>query len=212
MKDSYQKTFETWNKIAELYEDKFMDLKDYNDSYNAFLKYLPRIDSSVLELGCGPGNITKYLLSARPKLKILGIDISDNMLTLAKRNNPGAEFKKMDIRDIQLLTNTYDGIVCGFCIPYLMKADLISLVKTSKTLLAKNGIAYFSFIEGAYEKSGFETGSTGDSTFVYYYQEEFFRDLLKENGFEIVDLFKQAFKKSNGRMENHLLFLAKNKV
>jgi len=27
--DNYQKTFETWNKVAELYRDKFMDLDLY---------------------------------------------------------------------------------------------------------------------------------------------------------------------------------------
>lgn len=35
LKTPYQETFETWNKIAGLYEEKFMDLDLYNQSYDA---------------------------------------------------------------------------------------------------------------------------------------------------------------------------------
>jgi hypothetical protein len=32
--DRYKETFETWNKVASLYQDKFMELDLYNDSTN----------------------------------------------------------------------------------------------------------------------------------------------------------------------------------
>ena len=61
--DKYRETFETWNKVAQLYEDKFMDLDLYNDTYDQFCELLLKKNASILEIGCGPGNITKYLLS-----------------------------------------------------------------------------------------------------------------------------------------------------
>lgn len=82
--DKYQETFDTWNKVATTYEDKFMDLDLYNDTYDIFLDLIPRKDASVLDIGCGPANITKYLLSQTPNLKIKGIDISKNMVKLAR--------------------------------------------------------------------------------------------------------------------------------
>ena len=36
--DKYQQTFETWNKIATIYQDKFMDLKLYDESYDFFCR------------------------------------------------------------------------------------------------------------------------------------------------------------------------------
>ena len=48
--DKYAITFKTWDKIAELYQEKFMDLDLYNDSYDALCDLLSD-NASVLELG-----------------------------------------------------------------------------------------------------------------------------------------------------------------
>ena len=104
--DRYKETFETWNKMASLYQVKFMDLDLYNDSYDIICKSITKKGASILEIGCGPGNITRYLLSQRPDYNILGIDIAPNMIALAQKNNPTAKFKVMDCRRIgELNTN-----------------------------------------------------------------------------------------------------------
>ncbi|WP_236010765.1 hypothetical protein [Flavobacterium chungangense] len=38
--DRYKETFETWNKIAKLYEDKFMNLNIYDETYDFFCSFL----------------------------------------------------------------------------------------------------------------------------------------------------------------------------
>lgn len=62
-------TIETWDKLASQYQDKFMNLDLYNDTYDLFCSRIVKKEASVLELGCGPGNITKYMLSKRPDFK-----------------------------------------------------------------------------------------------------------------------------------------------
>jgi tRNA G46 methylase TrmB len=54
----------------------FMNLDLYNDSYDAFCSLLSQEKPPILEIGCGPGNITKYLLSKIPSAHWLGIDIA----------------------------------------------------------------------------------------------------------------------------------------
>ncbi len=83
--DRYQETFETWNKVAKLYEDVFMHLDLYNDTYDIFCELITKENAHVLEIGCGPGNITRYLLEKKPDLLINGIDISPNMISLAEK-------------------------------------------------------------------------------------------------------------------------------
>ncbi len=117
--DRYKETFETWNKIASIYQDRFMDLDLYNDTYDYICNSVTKPNAKLLEIGCGPGNITKYLLTQRPDFDILGIDIAPNMIELAKKNNPSANFVVMDSRQINSLDKKYDGIIVGFCLPYL---------------------------------------------------------------------------------------------
>jgi trans-aconitate methyltransferase len=172
--ENYTLTFETWNKVADWYETVFMDFDLYNDSYDLFCEHLPSEKANVLEIGCGPGNITKYLLGKRPDIKIEGTDVAENMIVLAKANNPSATFRVMDCRDITTLTTQYDAVMCGFCLPYLSKMDCEDLIKNVYNLLKDNGIAYFSFVEGDYEKSGLHTNSKGDSLYFYFHQKAFF--------------------------------------
>jgi trans-aconitate methyltransferase len=124
--DRYKETFETWNNIASIYEDKFMKLDLYNDTYDYICNSITKQKAKLLEIGCGPGNITKYLLSQRPDFDIFGIDIAPNMIELAKKNNPTAKFAVMDSRQINRLETKYDGIIGGFCLPYLSHTKVMN--------------------------------------------------------------------------------------
>jgi len=207
--DKYQVTFETWNKIAQLYENKFMDLDLYNDTYDIFCNSLKKRDASILEIGCGPGNITKYLLTKNPDLKIKGIDISENMIDLARKNNPSAEFEIMDTRKIHRINDKFDAIVCGFCIPYLSQSDCLKLITDCKNLLNDSGILYLSFVAGNYENSGFISGSSGDRAYFYYHNLDYLEKELKANSFETNELLLKNYKKADGTEEIHTIMISK---
>lgn len=207
--DNYKETFETWNKIAKIYQDKFMNLDLYNDSYDFICNSISKSNASILEIGCGPGNITKYLLSKRPDFDILGIDIAPNMVELAKVNNPTANFVVMDSRNINEIKSTFDGIVCGFCLPYLSHSDSEKFFKDCFNLLNENGFLYLSFVEGNPNKSNFQTSSSGDRSFFYFYDLEDLKTQLIENNFHELQIFKVEFKRSETVSELHTIITAK---
>lgn len=188
--DKYEETFETWNKMASLYEEKFMDLDIFNESYDSFLDALSGEQNKVLEFGCGPGNITRYLLQKRPDLKILGTDIAPNMIELARKNNPGARFEVMDGREIGQLEEKFDGIVGGFCLPYFSSEEAEKLIVDAASLLNKRGVVYLSFVDGDPGESGFKSNGQGDRVFIYYHRMETLKKLLAENGFEELKIFQ----------------------
>jgi len=205
--NKYQITFNTWNKVADLYQTKFMDLDLYDDSYDSFCeKTAP--NSKVLEIGCGPGNITKYILDKRPDFDLLAIDVAPNMIDLARQNNPTADFKVMDCREVNCISERFNAIICGFCLPYLSKEDCKKFIKDCSLLLKKDGQFYLSVAEGNYEKSGFQTGSTGDKTYFYYYQEEFLIEELEKNGFVDIELIKKIYPRGKEE-EIHLILMSK---
>ena len=208
--DRYKETFETWNKIASLYQDKFMELDLYNDSYDFICNSIDKPNAKLLEIGCGPGNITKYLISKRPDFDIFGIDIAPNMVELARQNNPAAHFAVMDSRQINNLDSTYDGIVCGFCLPYLSQTETNELISNSYNLLSDNGLLYLSFVEGDPDKSDFKAGSGGR---VYFYYHKLDDITLQLNSFKFgeIKIFKVKYKISETKFDTHTILTAKKK-
>jgi ubiquinone/menaquinone biosynthesis C-methylase UbiE len=180
--DKYQQTFDTWNKLAGLYQEKFMHLDLYNESYDQLCQSLPT-KAEVLDVGCGPGNITRYCLNKRPDLHITGIDTAPAMIELAKQNNPAANFQLMDAREIKALHKSFDAIIAGFCIPYLDKKDLRLFLESCATVLNTGGCLYLSFVEGEHDRSGIKESSSGDSVLFHYYTLVELRQFLASYGF-----------------------------
>ena len=182
-----------FNKLANGYQDKFMDVSLYHDSFDIFCDNIKKENASVLELACGPGNITKYLLEKRPDLKITGSDLAPNMIELAKINNPKAEFQLLDFRNIKSLNNKFNAIMCGFGLPYLSKEEAIQFIADSTKILNSDGVFYISTMEDDNSKSKFQKGSSGDEIFINYHQADYLTKALQTNGFQIINLQRKKY-------------------
>jgi SAM-dependent methyltransferase len=62
--NDYLHNVSIYNHHVPQYVQKFMDLGLYRESFNELLNLLPP-NASILELGCGPGNVVKYLKSRK---------------------------------------------------------------------------------------------------------------------------------------------------
>jgi len=207
--NKYQKTFSTWDKLAQIYQDKFMEFALYNDTYDTFLMSINNYSSAkVLEVGCGPGNISKYLLSKNPELQITAIDASKNMIDLAKMNNPTVQCIEMDARKINKLTDQYDAVICGFCMPYLSPSDCKNLFANCKNLLKNAGTLYLSFVEGDDSKSGYQVGSSGDKMYFYYHPLDVLQETLKAHCFKTEHLIHKQYTKADNTVEIHTIIIA----
>lgn len=204
----HQETFTTWNKITKIYEDKFMNLDLYNDTYDFFCKSLTKRNAKILDVGCGPGNITKYILDQRADFDVLGIDIAPNMVQLAMANNPTANFRVMDVKQIHQLKFNYDGIVAGFCIPYLSAEETFHLISSAYDLLHKNGVLYLSFVEGNAIQSGFKSNSEGDQVYFHYHQLATLKAEMLRLGFKEPQIFEVDFPRSASEKEIHTIMIA----
>lgn len=86
--------------IGKGYETNDYILKKIN-RYNKNAK-------SVLELGCGTGS---NLLHFKKDIDLTGLDISGEMIKIAKKKLPGCKFYQQDIRSFSL-NKKYDLILC----------------------------------------------------------------------------------------------------
>ncbi len=186
MEDNFKNAVNIFNKYAEAYEEKYMDVSLYKRSLDELIDFLPR-KASVLDIGCGPGNISSYLLKQLPELRVTCADGAEKMLEIAARNNPRATFKILDIRKVKTIGEKFNAVICGFCLPYLSREETEVLLKDIYSILTKNGIFYLSTMEDSYSHSGYQKSSSGeDRLFIYYYEAEYLKDFLQEKGFKIV--------------------------
>ena len=204
---------ETYNKSAKNYQDKFMEMDLYNDTFNQFCDLIKIDNAKIFEIACGPGNVTKYLKSVNPKFQIKGIDLAPKMIELAKMNNPDVHFEVMDCRKINQITEKFDAVMCGFCTPYLSKEECAVLIQDSAKLLNSNGIFYLSTMEGDYEKSGFETTSFSgkNEVYIHYHQADFLKEQLNYSGFEIINLVRKDYPEPDGTFLTDMIFIARKK-
>ncbi|MGB0882781.1 MAG: GNAT family N-acetyltransferase [Vicingaceae bacterium] len=183
-----EKAVGVFNKLAHLYEEKYMDVSLYYNTFDLFCNAITPENPEILELACGPGNITKYLLQKRPDFKLLATDLAPKMIDLAKKNNPTATFKLLDSKKIKKLSKKFDAIMCGFILPYLNIEEVSNLITDASNALNPKGIIYMSTMEGDYLTSGLKKGSTGDELFMHYYLEKDLAPLLEKNNFNLLKI------------------------
>ncbi len=198
-----------FDKNAELYSQKYMDISIYYDSLDIFCDSIQIQNADVVDLACGPGNVTKYLLDKRPDFKMLATDLSPKMLEIAKEHNPLASFRLFNCKDIDQLEESYDGIMCSFAFPYLSKEEVIEFIRDAAKVLNKDGVLYISTMEDNNLNSAWESGSTGDQIFMNYHESEYIISNLKENNFEIIDMSRKTYPGKADKMIVDLIIIAK---
>lgn len=82
---------------AEKYTDNFSFVHRHGTDV---LKLIERKNGKVLDLGCGNGALTKVLHDKG--YDVIGADASDDMLGVARKNNPDLTFVKADATDFVL--------------------------------------------------------------------------------------------------------------
>lgn len=73
---------------------------------------------TVLDLGCGPGDVAG-LLAARG-LTVTGVDANPELLAAARQHHPGVRFEHQDLRQLNLPPGTFDGLWCSFGAAYFV--------------------------------------------------------------------------------------------
>lgn len=195
-------TIAVFDKHAQAYQQKYMDQARYAGGLNRCCELLGDEFGSLLDLGCGPGNVSRYILDQKPRLQAEAIDLSPAMVSLASINLPEAQCRVEDVRTLKNRKGSYDLILVGFCIPYLNRYEVAELIAAACQHLNSNGVLYLSFMEGDYDRSGFQLSSDGqDKAYIHYYPADEITTHLEANGFIIDTLLRTDFEKADGKKD-----------
>jgi len=110
-----------YNKIFRLQEEALLDHLHYNSSF-----------SSVFEIGCGFGRITKLILSRFPNItEYSAIDISPDQIENAKKYIGGPikdmKLKVADVKSIQA-DRRYDLVIAVEVLMHILPSDIVQVV------------------------------------------------------------------------------------
>lgn len=157
----------TFSKLAAGYAEKYFHLQLYDCYLERFAKRIGR-RASVLDVACGPGNVSAFLAVRRPDLTLLGIDLAEGMISQARLRVPSAQFLVSDCRDIGNLGQVFDAAAFAFGLSYLTDADASRFFCSLNASLANSAVLYLSTITGEPGMSGFELASSGDRVYMVY--------------------------------------------
>lgn len=119
-----------YNQLSMVYEAMYQSFINYEDEFSFYSSVLKKYNcSSILEIGCGTGNLAKKFI--QKNFTYTGIDLSEEMLTIARLKYPDAKFLKADMRDFFLESKKDAAIITGRTISYLVTNEDVRQAFTS---------------------------------------------------------------------------------
>jgi SAM-dependent methyltransferase len=104
---------ETYDHPTELDPDPVLSLE--GPVMRKIMDELP--DEPVLDVGCGTGRHTKYLVDAGRE--VVGVEPNEAMLAKARSKLPDVEFRVGAVTDLPAEDSSYRSIICGLVLSHL---------------------------------------------------------------------------------------------
>lgn len=118
MADQESRTRKSYDAVAERYATEIGDELSRKPIDRALLDCLVELCSGqekpVADVGCGPGHLSAYLASRGAD--VLGVDLSEKMIEVARRRNPTLRFQVGSMTALPVPDASWAGAVCAYSI------------------------------------------------------------------------------------------------
>ncbi|OGV38654.1 MAG: hypothetical protein A2020_03780 [Lentisphaerae bacterium GWF2_45_14] len=200
---------------AKEYWDAAAGVKEFTIPFDValFSRFVPSLDSTILDIGCGYGRILREL-DAEGYKNLSGTDISPKMLELARNDFPNASLKVIDNETLPFESDSFDALVMLAVLTCIITdVEQERLMSEAKRVLRPGGIIYLcDFLLNTdernierYERHHAEFGTYG--TFraeggggLRHHTEEWINKLCSD--FEKLHFEKNIFRTMNGHTSN----------
>lgn len=196
-----------FDAFAPEYVELFMDLKKYTRGVTDFALSFGD-NPTLLDLGCGPGNIASAIIQAKPNAQLIGVDLSPRMIELAKQQVPEGKFYEGNISEPSNFGKNFDGVILGFVLPYLDVHSTKELLMKVNEVTNPSGYLLMLTMVDEETKTIVKTNQSMDdhSIEITYYSINDLKKMIINSGYQLIQE-EQFVNEYNG--ENEVLIIAK---
>ena len=137
-----------FNKEADAFDEQVQkNIPCYNEMLTALINAIPDNNKNpkILDLGCGTGNITQKALTRFPDAEVTCLDLSENMIEIAKdklTKKKKIEYIVGDFTQMQIETK-YDVILSSLALHHIPNdEEKEAMYKDIYEALEKDGVFY----------------------------------------------------------------------
>ena len=185
LQTSYDRVAEEYaNQYADEFEKKPLD----RELLDRFAEEV-RGTGPVCDLGCGPGQVARYLCDRG--VDAFGLDLSPGMVEQARQLNPDLEFEQGNMLSLDVEDESWGGIAAFYSIIHIPRKDVTRTLRELARVLRPGGLLLLSFHIGQeviHFDEWWEKKVSVDSIF---FQPNEMAGYLKSAGFEIEDVVER---------------------
>jgi ubiquinone/menaquinone biosynthesis C-methylase UbiE len=140
----------SYDAVAENYAAGFRDELAHKPLDRALLGCLieqAERGVSVADLGCGPGHVSAWLASLGATA--VGIDLSEGMIAVGRREYPEVEFRQGDFLDLPASNAEFGAVVALYSIIHLELSELGRAFEEIHRVLRPSGLVLVAFHIGS---------------------------------------------------------------
>lgn len=136
------KSFKRFNEWSKKYDKSVLQHLVFRNSHDMFIRHIvqDKRPFRVLDIGCGTGEFILKLKSYRRDINIFGVDISSEMINIAKKKSTfdrDVDFQIGDVEDMPYDDDYFDYVTCAHSFHHYPNKD--KAVNEMHRVLKNNG-------------------------------------------------------------------------
>lgn len=131
----------SYDTVAEAYSANFFDELSRKSFDRGLLTEFAQAHGggTILDVGCGPGHVARYL--AESSVKSEGLDLSPQMVKVAQRLSPDLTFQVGDMHSLPFEDRSLSGVVAFYSLIHIPRHDVVAVLKEfCRVLQAQGGL------------------------------------------------------------------------
>jgi SAM-dependent methyltransferase len=140
---------DSYDRLAAAYADNLFDELSHKPLDRALLDAFAeevRGKGPVVDVGCGPGQIARYLHERG--VSISGLDLSPEMVAVARRLTPAVSFREGSMLDLPDPDGSWAGCTAFYAIVHFDEGELKRALREIGRVVRRRGLLLLAFHEG----------------------------------------------------------------